>query len=79
MKIGIFGLGSQSGRAFFADYLSRGYDVWGYARNSENGNRVLDAIHNLGGIYLERPANKNKEESKFIPLSKDSCVGGTFI
>lgn len=74
MKIGIFGLGSQSGRAFFADYLSRGYDVWGYARNSENGNRVLDAIHKLGGIYLERPTNKNKEESKFIPLSKDSCV-----
>lgn len=74
MKIGIFGLSSQSGRAFFADYLSKGYDTWGYARNSDNGNKVLDAIHGLGGIYLERPMNKNKEESRFIPLTKNSCV-----
>ncbi|MBQ4532045.1 MAG: NAD/NADP octopine/nopaline dehydrogenase family protein [Alistipes sp.] len=74
MKIGVFGLGSQSGRAFFADYLSRGYNTWGYARNSENGNRVLDAIHRLGGIYLERPTNKNNEESRFVPLTQESCV-----
>lgn len=74
MKIGIFGLSSQSGRAFFADYLSKGFDVWGYARNSENGNKVLEAIHNIGGIYLERPENTNHETSKFIPLTKKSCV-----
>ena len=74
MKIGIFGLSSQSGRAFFADYLSKGFDVWGYARNSENGNKVLDAIHNIGGIYLERPENTNHEVSKFIPLTAKSCV-----
>lgn len=74
MKIGIFGLSSQSGRAFFADYLSNGFDVWGYARNSENGNKVLEAIHDIGGIYLERPENTNHETSKFIPLTKQSCV-----
>ncbi len=74
MKVGIFGLSSQSGRAFFADYLSKGYDVWGYARNTENGNSVLDAIHNIGGIYLERPENSNHEYSKFVPMTSNSCV-----
>lgn len=74
MNIGIFGLSSQSGRAFFADFLSKGYDVWGYARNSENGNEVLDAIHKNNGIYLERPANSNHEVSKFIPMTPKSCV-----
>lgn len=74
MKIGIFGLSSQSGRAYFADYLSRGYDVWGYARNTVNGNEVLDAIHTVGGIYLERPENSNHEVSKFVPMTRNSCV-----
>ena len=36
MTIGVYGIGSQSGRAYFADYLSKGYDVIGYARNSAN-------------------------------------------
>lgn len=79
MKIGVFGLGSQSGRAFFADFLSKGYDVWGYARHSENSDKVLDAIHRLKGIYLERPQNKNKEISRFLPLTKNSYVTNDLI
>lgn len=74
MTIGIYGIGSQSGRAFFADYLSKGYDVIGYARNSANGNMVLDAIHSIKGIYLERPENANHEESRFVPFTKNSNV-----
>ena len=74
MTIGVYGIGSQSGRAFFADYLSKGYDVIGYARNSANGNMVLDAIHSIKGIYLERPENANHEESRFVPFTKNSNV-----
>ena len=74
MTVGIYGIGSQSGRAFFADYLSKGYDVVGYARSSANGNVVLDAIHSLKGIYLERPENSNHEGSRFIPLTSKSFV-----
>ncbi len=74
MIIGVYGIGSQSGRAFFADYLSKGCDVIGYARNSVNGNIVLDAIHSINGIYLERPENTNHEESRFVPFTKNSNV-----
>ena len=74
MTIGIYGLGSQSGRAYFADYLSKGYDVVGFARGSTNGNAVLDAIHSIKGIYLERPENSNHESSRFIPFTENSFV-----
>lgn len=74
MTIGVYGIGSQSGRAFFADYLSKGYDVIGYARNSANGNVVLDAMHSIKGIYLERPENANHEESRFVPFTRNSNV-----
>ena len=70
MIIGIYGISSQSGRAFLADYLNKGYNVIGYTRPTSHGIEVLDAIHNLGGLYLERPENKNNETSKFIPLGK---------
>lgn len=73
MIIGIYGISSQSGRAFLADYLNKGYNIIGYTRPTPHGIEVLDAIHNLGGLYLERPENKNNEISKFIPLGK-SCV-----
>ncbi len=71
--IGIYGISSQSGRAFLADYLDKGYHVIGYTRPTAHGNEVLDTIHNLGGLYLERPENSNHEKSKFIEL-KESCV-----
>ena len=70
MNIGIYGIASQSGHAFFADFLSRGYKVIGYNRPSPHGNMVLRAIEEAKGIYLERPENANHEESRFIPLGK---------
>lgn len=73
MIIGIFGISSQSGRAYLADYLAKGYQVIGYTRPTEHGKEVLDTIHRLGGLYLERPENSNKEISRFVKLG-DSCV-----
>lgn len=73
MTIGIYGFASQSGHAYFADMLSRGYCVVGYNRPSPHGQVVLDAISSAGGIYLERPENANHEKSHFVPLS-DSVV-----
>lgn len=68
MKIGIYGISSQSGRAFLADYINKGYDVIGYARPTVHGKEILDAIQKLSGLYLERPENSNHEVSKFVPL-----------
>lgn len=73
MVIGIYGIASQSGRAFLADYLSQGYRVIGYNRPSVHGNLVIDSIRKGNGLYLERPENTNKEVSKFLTLG-DSCV-----
>lgn len=73
MVIGIYGIASQSGRAFLADYLSQGYRVIGYNRPSVHGNLVIDSIRKRNGLYLERPENTNKEVSKFLTLG-DSCV-----
>lgn len=73
LTIGIYGLASQSGRAFFADYVNRGYRVIGYNRSSEHGVAVVDEITKQGGIYLERPTNSNNEISHFVPLN-DSKV-----
>lgn len=73
MTIGIYGISSQSGRAFLADYLSRNYRVIGYTRPTEHGLEVLEAIKNIGGLYLERPENSNHETSRFIELG-ESCV-----
>ena len=73
MTIGIYGISSQSGRAYLADYLAKGYHVIGYTRPTAHGNEVLDAIHRLGGLYLERPENSNHETSRFVELG-ESCV-----
>lgn len=73
LTIGIYGLASQSGRAFFADYVNKGYKVIGYNRLSEHGVAVVDEITKQGGIYLERPTNSNNEISHFVPLN-DSKV-----
>lgn len=73
MTIGIYGISSQSGRAFLADYLAKGYRVIGYTRPTEHGKEILDTIHKLGGLYLERPENSNKEQSRFVELG-DSRV-----
>lgn len=73
MTIGIYGISSQSGRAFLVDYMARGYRVVGYTRPTEHGKEVLDAIHRLDGLYLERPENSNRELSRFVELG-ESCV-----
>lgn len=73
MTIGIYGISSQSGRAYLADFMGRGYKVVGYTRPTPHGNEVLNAIKKSGGIYLERPKNSNHENSRFIPLG-ESCV-----
>ena len=73
MTIGIYGISYQSGRAFLADFLSRGYGVIGYTRPTAHGQEIIDTIKNLGGLYLERPENTNHELSRFIELGK-SCV-----
>ena len=71
MVLGIYGLSSQSGLAYFADYVGRGYKVVGYARDSAHGMAVVDAIISAGGVNLERPENSNHEESRFIPLKSN--------
>lgn len=73
LTIGIYGLASQSGHAYFADMLSRGYRVVGYNRPSPHGQKVIETISTAGGIYLERPDNANHEKSHFVRLG-DSVV-----
>lgn len=72
--IGIYGIASQSGRAYLADYLSKGYRVIGYNRDSEHGRKVVEDIRSLGGVYLERPKNSNREDSRFIPLKPEDEI-----
>jgi hypothetical protein len=66
--VGIYGVSTQSGMAYFADFLSRGLNVRGYARPSEHGKLIIQALNDRKGIYLERPINQNVEPSRFIPL-----------
>lgn len=74
MIIGINTVSSQSGRAYAADLIKRGYTIYGYARESEHGTSVIDAINKAGGLYLDRPYNSNGEEKEFLKL-ENSSVG----
>ena len=74
MTIGIYGFSSQSGKAFLVDYLAKGYDVIGYTRATEHGQAVIDYVHTANGLYLERPVNKNNENTKFVTLTPNSKV-----
>ncbi len=71
MKVGIYSVNSQSGRAYLVDMLNKGYSVFGYARQSTTGQSFIKAINDQQGIYLERPENKYGEDSKFVPLGKN--------
>jgi len=75
MRIGIYSVSSQSGRAYLADFLSKGYEVYGYARTSDHGRAFVDALTEKGGITLERPANSNKENNSFLAFRGESGVG----
>lgn len=67
-RIGIYGVSSQSGAAFLADLLEEGMLVYGYARPTEHGHGVVEAIRNQGGIQMDRPDNELNEKSHFVPL-----------
>lgn len=74
-RIGIYGISSQSGAAYFADLVADGARVYGYARPSPHGRATVDAIRAQGGIQLDRPEhNEQGEASHFVPLL-DSAVG----
>lgn len=73
-RVGIYGISSQSGAAYLADLLTEGSVVYGYARPSEHGSRVVEAIREQGGIQVDRPPNDIDERSHFVPLL-DSEVG----
>ena len=71
LRVGIYCVSSQSGRAFFADMLSAGYEVYGYVRNSAHGEEFLQAVLEQGGLKFERPANENGEISHLIPVTEE--------
>ncbi|HMF17812.1 MAG TPA: NAD/NADP octopine/nopaline dehydrogenase family protein [Gemmataceae bacterium] len=67
-KIGIYGVSSQSGAAYFADLIADGAQVYGFARTSPHGRAVVEAIRKQDGIQVDRPENEHKEASHFVPL-----------
>lgn len=73
-RIGIFGISSQSGAAYLADIVAEGATTYGYARPSEHGRSVVNAIERQGGIQVDRPENELGELSHFVPLM-NSRVG----
>jgi|SRR5579883_2077100 len=73
-RIGIYGISSQSGAAYLADIVSEGVTVYGYARPSDHGREVVDAIERQGGVQVDRPENSLGEVSHFVPLM-NSRVG----
>lgn len=69
MNIGIYTVNSQSGRAFFCDFISQGHYVMGCVRQSPSGDNFQKTIKEQKGIYLQRPEdNKNGESSKYLSL-----------
>lgn len=69
MKIGIHTVSSQSGRSYLVDFIESGHHVYGYARRSEHGNAFVETINRQGGIFLERPENKNMETPHMVLLA----------
>lgn len=67
-RIGIYGVSSQSGAAYLADLISEGSLVYGYARPSEHGRPVVEAVREQGGVQMDRPENEQGESSRFVPL-----------
>lgn len=67
-RIGIYGVSTQSGHAYLTDCLLIGVEVYGYARSSQHGTEVVNALVQQGGIYRHRPGNDIEETSRFLPL-----------
>ncbi|HLR34835.1 MAG TPA: NAD/NADP octopine/nopaline dehydrogenase family protein [Tissierellales bacterium] len=74
MKLGIYGVSTQGGKAFLADFLIKGYDVYGYARPSQHGLEFINEVQSKKGIMLERPKDITEEKSRFLKLN-NSKVG----
>ena len=75
LRVGIYGLSGQSGKAYLADLLEMpSVRVYGYARPSENGKATIQALQEQGGLELQRPPNPIEPTSRFIPLGR-SKVG----
>ena len=62
-RIGMFGISSQSGAAYLADIVAEGVTTYGYARPSEHGRSVVDAIERQGGVQVDRPENELGERA----------------
>ena len=74
LKVGIYGMSSQSGMAYFADYIKRGFTVLGYIRSTPHGKTIRNAIIQSEGIMLERPPNQNNEPSVFVSLGSNKIT-----
>lgn len=57
--------------AFLADYMSKGFTIVGYARETEHGKCVIDSMKRSKGVYLERPGNQNLEQSRLVPFENN--------
>lgn len=66
--IGIYGISSQSGLTYLADFLDQGYEVIGYAHCSSHAKSVVSAIKEGHGLWLDRPKNTNNEETHFVSI-----------
>ena len=69
MRIGIYGVSSQSGKAYLADLLADGVDVYGYARRTANGLQEVEAMARSGGLVVDRPPNNIGETRRFQPVA----------
>ncbi len=72
MVIGINTASSQSGRAFCADFMSRGYTIQGFSHESRRGTEFVRAVNDLDGLFLDRPQNTNQEKKQFINLGQSA-------
>lgn len=68
MIVGIYGISSQSGLTYLADFLDQGHEVIGYAHSSEHGKKVVSSINEEHGLWLERPKNTNNENTHFVNI-----------
>ncbi len=74
-RVGIYGVSTQSGKAYLADLLeTKGVEIYGYARLTEHGKETIRALQEQGGIELQRPPNPIEPTSRFIPFG-ESRVG----
>lgn len=71
LRVGIYGLSTQSGKAYLADLLEMPeVEVYGYARTTDHGKEVVCALQAQGGIELQRPENPIEPTKRFIPLGQ---------